>query len=125
DDFGHGGPPAQRGFEPTVPPATAHGLAARPEYGLDSGMRLTDRVRSISYLKAHAAELLRELVDSQEPLVITQNGEAKAVVLDVATYDQLLETSALLKLLSLADRQAEEGMLEAATDAIANYRLEG
>ncbi len=88
-------------------------------------MRLTDRVRSISYLKAHAAELLRELVDSQEPLVITQNGEAKAVVLDVATYDQLLETSALLKLLSLADRQAEEGMLEAATDAIANYRLEG
>ncbi len=88
-------------------------------------MRLTDRVRSISYLKAHAAELLRELVDSQEPLVITQNGEAKAVVLDVATYDQLLETSALLKLLSLADRQAEEGMLEAAADAIANYRLEG
>ncbi|HNR00822.1 MAG TPA: type II toxin-antitoxin system Phd/YefM family antitoxin, partial [Trueperaceae bacterium] len=70
-------------------------------------------------------ELLRELVDSQEPLVITQNGEAKAVVLDVATYDQLLETSALLKLLSLADRQAEEGMLEAAADAIANYRLEG
>lgn len=88
-------------------------------------MRLTDRVRSISYLKAHAAELLRELSDSQEPLVITQNGEAKAVMLDVVSYDQLLETTALLKLLSLADRQVEEGMLESAEDAISAYRLDG
>lgn len=88
-------------------------------------MRLTDRVRSISYLKAHAAELLRELVDDQEPLFITQNGEAKAVILDIASYDQLHETAALLKLLSLADRQAEEGMLESAADAIAAYRLDG
>ncbi|HET9027978.1 MAG TPA: type II toxin-antitoxin system Phd/YefM family antitoxin [Trueperaceae bacterium] len=88
-------------------------------------MRLSGRVRSISYLKANAAELLRELVDDQEPLVITQNGEAKAVLLDVATYDQLRETAALLKLLSLADRQVEEGMLEVAEDAIAAYRLDG
>ncbi len=88
-------------------------------------MRLTDRVRSISYLKAHAAELLRELVDDQEPLVITQNGEARAVILDIASYDQLHETAALLKLLALADRQAEEGMLESAADAIAAYRLDG
>lgn len=88
-------------------------------------MRLKGRVRSISYLKAHAAELVRETAESQEPLVITQNGEAKAVLLDVASYDQLQETAALLKLLSLADRQVEEGMLETASDAIAAYRADG
>ncbi len=88
-------------------------------------MRLTGRVRSISYLKAHAAALVREVADSQEPLVITQNGEARAVLLDVATYDQLQETAALLKLLSLADRQVEEGMLEPAAESIAAYRAEG
>jgi len=88
-------------------------------------MRLTGQVRSISYLKAHAAELLRELVDSQEPLVITHNGEAKAVMLDVTSYDQLQETAALLKLLPLAERQVEEGMLEPADDAIAAYRVDG
>lgn len=87
-------------------------------------MRLTSQVRSISYLKAHAAELLRELEASQEPVIITQNGEARAVILDVASYDQLQETAALLKLLSLADRQVEEGMLESAVDAIANYRAD-
>ena len=88
-------------------------------------MRLTERVRSISYLKAHAAELVRQVTESQEPLVITQNGEAKAVLLDVATFDQLRETAALLKLLSLADRQVGEGMLEPAAEAIAAYRAEG
>lgn len=88
-------------------------------------MRLAGQVRSISYLKAHAAELLRDLVASQEPLVITHNGEARAVILDVASYDQLQETAALLKLLSLADRQIEEAMLEPAVDALAAYRVDG
>lgn len=88
-------------------------------------MKLENRVRSISYLKAHAAELVRQVTDSQEPLIITQNGEARAVLLDVASYDQLQETVALIKLLSLADRQVEEGMLEPAADAIAAFREEG
>lgn len=88
-------------------------------------IRLEGRVRSISYLKAHAAELIRDVTERQEPLVITQNGEARAVLLDVNTYDQLQETVALIKLLALADRQIEEGMLEPADDAIAAYRAEG
>jgi len=85
-------------------------------------MRLDDRVRSISYLKAHAAEILRDLGERQEPLVITQNGEARAVMLHVAAYDALQETVALIKLLSLADRQAREGMLQSADEALAAFR---
>ena len=85
-------------------------------------MRLENRVRSISYLKAHAAELLRDLVERQEPLVITQNGEAKAVLLDVASYDQLQETVALVKMFSLAERQVREGMVQSAEDAVAVFR---
>jgi prevent-host-death family protein len=85
-------------------------------------MRLENRVRSISYLKAHAAELLRDLSERQEPLVITQNGEARAVLLDVASYDQLLETVALVKMFSLAERQVREGMVQSADDAVAVFR---
>ena len=85
-------------------------------------MRLDDRVRSVSYLKAHAAEVLRDLARHQEPFVITQNGEAKAVLLDVASYDQLQETLALVKMLSLAERQVEEGMVQTAEEAIAAFR---
>jgi prevent-host-death family protein len=85
-------------------------------------MRLEDRVRSISYLKAHAAEILRDLGERQEPLVITQNGEARAVMLPVAAYDALQETVALIKLLSLADRQARDGMVQSADEALAAFR---
>lgn len=85
-------------------------------------MRLEDRIRSISYLKAHAAELIRDLNERQEPLVITQNGEARAVLLDVATFDQLQETSALLKMLSLGDRQSEEAMVQPAEEALDGIR---
>jgi len=85
-------------------------------------MRLENRVRSISYLKAHAAELLRDLSERQEPLVITQNGEARAVLLDVASYDQLLETVALVKMFSLAERQVREGMVQSADEAVAVFR---
>ena len=60
-------------------------------------MTLSNRVRSISYLKAHAAELVRDLETTREPLVITQNGEARAVLRDVASFDALQETGALLK----------------------------
>lgn len=84
-------------------------------------MRLDGRVRSISYLKAHAAELLRDLAATREPWVITQNGEAKAVVLDVASYDQLMETAALGKLLVVADRQIEDGMVQPASDALSAF----
>ena len=85
-------------------------------------MRLADRVRSISYLKAHAAEVIRDLAACQEPLVITQNGEARAVLLTVAAFDALQETTALVKLLSLADRQERDGMVQTAEEAIAAFR---
>ena len=85
-------------------------------------LRLTNRVRSVSYLKAHAAEVLRELAERQEPLIVTQNGEARAVLLDVAAFDQLQETVALIKLFSLAERQSRDGMVHTAADAVAAFR---
>lgn len=51
-------------------------------------MRYSSQVKSISYLKANAAEVLHQLTEQREPIVITQNGEAKAVIQDVASYEQ-------------------------------------
>ena len=84
-------------------------------------IRLEGRIRSISYLKAHAAELLRDLADTREPWIVTQNGEARAVLLDVATYDQLMETAALGKLVGIAERQIEDGMVQDAADALTAF----
>jgi prevent-host-death family protein len=53
-------------------------------------------VKPISYLKAHTAEIVRSLTREREPLVITQNGEAKVVIQDIESYEQTQETMALL-----------------------------
>jgi prevent-host-death family protein len=64
-------------------------------------MNLQTRIKPISYLKAHSADVIRELGDGAPPLVITQNGEAKAVLQDVGSYEATQESLALLKLLAL------------------------
>jgi prevent-host-death family protein len=72
-------------------------------------MRDSSQIRSISYLKANAAAVLEKLAEEREPLVITQNGEARAVIQDVGTYEETQETLALLKLLALGTRDIEAG----------------
>ena len=67
-------------------------------------MRYSTQIKPISFLKANAAEVLRELTERRRPLVITQNGEARAVMQDVASYEETQETLALLKILALGDR---------------------
>ena len=81
-------------------------------------MKLLNQIKPISYLKAHAAEIVRNLNEHREPLVITQNGEAKVVIQDIESYEQTQETMALLKILALGTRQIEEGKVRPAEDVI-------
>ena len=85
-------------------------------------MKLSSRIKPISYLKAHAAEIVRTLGDRGEPLIITQNGEAKVVIQDIDSYEQMQETVALLKILTLGNRQIEAGQVQPAADVIAQLR---
>lgn len=85
-------------------------------------MKLSSRIRPISYLKTHAAAIVRTLAEQGEPLIITQNGEAKAVLQDIASFEQTQETMALLKILALGNRQAGEGKLQPADEAIGSLR---
>ena len=72
-------------------------------------MRYSAQVKPISYLKANAAEVLDTLAKNHQPLIITQNGEAKAVIQDLVTYEDTQETLALLKILALGHQEIEQG----------------
>ena len=85
-------------------------------------MKLSYQIKPISYLKAHAAEIIRHLGDKGEPLIITQNGEAKIVIQDIKSFEQTQETLALLKILALGSRQVEQGKVVSASDAISRLR---
>lgn len=85
-------------------------------------MKLSSQIKPISYLKAHAAEIVRNLSGQAEPLIITQNGEAKIVIQDIKSYEQNQETMALLKMLALGTRQIEEGKVSPVADVIQRLR---
>lgn len=85
-------------------------------------MRYSTQIKPISYLKANAADVLQELTEQRKPLVITQNGEAKAVIQDVASYEETQETLALLKILALGNQQVAQGKVRPAARVVKRLR---
>lgn len=85
-------------------------------------MRYSSQVKPISYLKANAAEVLTQLAEQRQPLVITQNGEARAVLQDVASYEETQETLALLKILAMGNQDVAAGKIKPAADVVARLR---
>lgn len=85
-------------------------------------MRYSTQIRPISYVKAHAAEIMAEMQETRNPMIITQNGEAKAVLQDVKSFEETQETLALLKILALGDAEIEAGDTVLAADLMAELR---
>jgi prevent-host-death family protein len=87
-------------------------------------LRYSTQIKPISYVKSHAAELLDRITEEREPIIITQNGEARAVLLDVSSFEQMQETMSLLKVLALADREIEAGETVPIEDVMTEFGVE-
>lgn len=83
-------------------------------------MKLSTQIKPISYLKSHTAQIVKELAESRQPMVITQNGEATLVVIDVKSYEERENTLALLKLLALGHAEIEQGKFREVEDVFAD-----
>lgn len=81
-------------------------------------MRYSEQIKPISYLKANTTEMMTTLTQSRAPIILTQNGEAKAVIQDIASYEQTQETLALLKILALGQQQVTSGQTAPLTDVV-------
>ncbi len=81
-------------------------------------------VRPITQLKTRAAELVREVSERGRPITITQNGEAKVVVMDVENYDRWRASLALLKLLAVGEADVERGRTVKQSEAFRRARKE-
>ncbi|WP_257292301.1 type II toxin-antitoxin system Phd/YefM family antitoxin [Endozoicomonas sp. ONNA1] len=73
-----------------------------------------DQIKPISYLKKNTSAVINEIRENRQPMVITQNGEASAVILDADSYQQQQELLALLKILATGQQQIEQGDSEPA-----------
>jgi prevent-host-death family protein len=85
-------------------------------------MKLAGRVKPISYLKANAPKVMRDLARTREPLVITRRGEACAILLDVESYEKTQETLAMLQIVAMGEREIGEGKGMSVDEAFAAVR---
>jgi len=74
-------------------------------------LNLANDIKPISYIKSHTAEMIRQVGDNKNPIVITQNGEAKAVIIDIDSYQNLINSVNLMKIISIGDRDIKNGKI--------------
>jgi len=76
-------------------------------------LNLETDIRPISYVKAHTAEMIKQVEDRRNPIVITQNGEAKAILLDVNSYQKMVNSINLMKVISIGENDFVNGRFAA------------
>lgn len=89
---------------------------------MESDMKSNNTIKPISFLKAHASEVVREISENHKTMIITQNGEAKVVVQDIKVYEETVESLELLKLLALSRKSLKEGKIKPAVKSFQDIR---
>ncbi|MGE4511793.1 MAG: type II toxin-antitoxin system Phd/YefM family antitoxin [Sulfurimonadaceae bacterium] len=74
-------------------------------------MQIINDIKPVTYLKSRAADVLKQINETHRPMIITQNGEAKAVIQDPKSYEEMRNAISLLKLLSFAEEDIRNGDL--------------
>ena len=72
-------------------------------------MKVSQDIQPVRYLKSHSADILKQVNEMHRPIIITQNGEPKAVLQDTESYENMSNTIGLLKLLSLGEEDIRKG----------------
>ena len=74
-------------------------------------INIAEDIKSISYVKTHTAEIMKQVGEKNNPIVITQNGEARAVLMDVKYYQSIVNTINLIKILSIGENDLKNGRM--------------
>lgn len=72
-------------------------------------MSIKRDIKPITYLKARAADLINQINETHQPVIITQHGEAKAVLQDPESYESMRNAIGILKLISMGEEEIREG----------------
>ena len=75
-------------------------------------INLKEDIKPISYIKTNAANMMKYVTEVKNPIIITQNGEAKAVLLDIDSYQNMQNAFSLLKIVQLSEKQIEKGQFK-------------
>jgi len=85
-------------------------------------INLRENVKPISYIKANAAQMMKYVNERKNPVIITQNGEAKAVLMDIETYQDTEDAFALMNIIKIAEKDIKNGNVKKADKVFKSMR---
>jgi prevent-host-death family protein len=85
-------------------------------------INLKEDIKPISYIKTNAAEMMKYVNERKNPIVITQNGEAKAVLVDIETYQKTQDAFALLNIIKMGEDDVKHGRIKPVDEVFSNLR---
>ena len=78
----------------------------------DESMRIVEDIKPITFLKTRAADLVQQVNETQRPVIITQNGEPRAVLQDPKSYEDMRNTLGILRLLAMGEADVKVGRVQ-------------
>jgi prevent-host-death family protein len=85
-------------------------------------LNLKENIKPISYIKTNAAKMMKYVNEQKSPIIVTQNGEAKAVLIDIESYQKTQDAFALLNLIKIAENDIKNGKTRKADDVFSGLR---
>jgi prevent-host-death family protein len=79
-------------------------------------------IRPISYIKTNAADMMKYINENKNPIIITQNGEAKAVLMDVDSYQDMQNAFSLMNIIKEAEKEIEKKDYKESTEVFTELR---
>ena len=86
-------------------------------------MNITSDIKSVTYLKSRAADLLNQINETHRPIIITQNGDARAVLQDPISYENMRNAIGILKLISQGEADIRNGKVKSQEDVFSNIEI--
>ncbi len=74
-------------------------------------IKFRDDIKPISYLKSHTADILKRISEKHNSMVITQSGEAKAVLIDIESYQKIMNALGIMRLIAIGEKDVEKGRM--------------
>jgi len=100
-------------------------LDIRSEFGIIKGlevilMNISKDIKPITYLKSRAADLLKQINETHRPVIITQNGEPRAVLQDPKSYENMRNALGMLKLISIGEEEIKNNSVKTQEEVFEN-----
>jgi prevent-host-death family protein len=86
-------------------------------------MNISTDIKPVTYLKAKAADLLKQINETHRPVIITQNGEPRAVLQDPKSYDNMRNAIGILKLISQGEGDIRNGRVKSQEDVFKDIEI--